>query len=446
MRTPAATPGSPDPMSAMHLRRPPVSPVRTLQEWFPALPLLIYWTGTLLLYEYGPVINSPLRAQTYAYILGGLACFGFSYAAGLGGRRPGSPRFQQREVAFAETWLRWTAPLALFGSAGLVADRLLSGAGSLSRTLAETEYVREEFVANTTWLTTISVAPYTLSLVSIAAYFVCLKHHRVSRSLNLMILAQMALLAYNAILSVNRGVLLWLLTYWIFYLFFVQGTSVRAFLVSRAYRATRIALVLFVVASVGYMFFIARYRNSEMYLRYLASTEVVDERYGLADIDAPAAGALISLVGYGTHEFVFIDAFLERAEPLAFFPGFLVGSRVLDQIRRFDPEFETQAEITGRLWINDAGLPPFAWPSVFGWLLAMFGYVGAPVFLALLGFVYGRLVRTYVVSRTFGAMVLVFCLYTALNMSYNWIGGDLPQNVGYIVGAALLVWRQRVPA
>jgi oligosaccharide repeat unit polymerase len=432
-------------MSAMAPPHRSASAVRTLQQWFPALPLLIYWIGTLILYEYGPVINPALRPQTYAYILGGLACFALSYALGIGRRRPGSPRFQQREVAFAELWLRWTAPAALFGAGGLVVDRLLSGAGSLSRTLSETEYVREEFVANTTWLTTISVAPYTLSLVAIAAYFVCLKHRRVSRSLHLMILAQMALLAYNAILSVNRGVLLWLLTYWIFYLFFVEGMSVRGFLFSRNYRATRAAFVLFVIASVGYMYFIARYRNSEMYLRYLASTEVIDERYGLAGIDAPAAGALISLVGYGTHEFIFIDAFLERAEPLAFYPGFLVGSRVLDQIRRIDPAFETQAEITGRLWINDAGLPPFAWPSVFGWLLTMFGSVGAAVFLALLGFVYGRLVRTYIVTHTFGAMVLVFCLYTSLNMSYNWIGGDLPQNVGYLVGAALLAWRQRVP-
>ncbi len=424
----------------------PSSGARTLQDWFPALPFLAYWIGTFLLYEFGPIINAPLRPQTYVYILGGLACFAASYAAGMKGRRPQTPPDLEREVESAHTWLQWTAPAALIGTAGLVADRLLSGAGSVSRTLTETEFVREEFGFNTTWITTLSVAPYCLSLVCLAAYFLCLKHRRLPRAMHLMVFAQLALIAYNAFLSVNRGVFLWLLTYGVFYIFFVRGTSVRTFLSSRAFRATRIAFVAFFVASMLYMYFIARYRNSEMYLTYLASTEVTTERYTLEDIDVSTAGALISLIGYGTHEYNFIDAFLERAEPLAFNPGYLAGSRVLDQVRRFDPSFETQAETTARVWINDAGLPPYAWPSVFGWLLTMFGYVGAPVFLVLLGFACGRLVRTYLATGALGALVLVFCLYTALNMSFNWIGGDLQQNTGYLVGAVLLLWRRQVPA
>jgi len=420
------------------------SPARTLRDWFPALPFLAYWIGTLFLYELGPIINPPLRRETYLYVLGGLACFALSYAAGMNGRRPDTPPNPDREVDLAHAWFKWTAPAALFGAAGLVVDRLLSGAGSLTKTLAETEFVREEYVTNTTWLTTVSVAPYCLSLVSIAAYFICLKHHRVGRGSHAMILGQLALLAYNAILSVNRGVLLWLLAYWVFHLFFVLGASVKAFLFARSYRAARVAIVLFLVASAGYMYFIARYRNSEIYLTYLASTEVMAERYTISSIDAPAAGALISLIGYGTHEFTFIDAFLERAEPLAFHPGFLVGARVLDQLRRFDPSLESQAEITARVWIADAGLPPFAWPSVFGWLLTMFGYLGAPVFLVLLGFTYGWLVRQYLTTGAFGAIVLVFCLYTSLNMSFNWIGGDLQQNAGYLIGAMLLLLRRDV--
>jgi len=419
-------------------------PARAFRSWFPVLPFIVYWIATLLLREFGPIIHDELRPATYVYVVGGLAGFIWAYASGLGRVKPRSPTRSPEETGLAQKWLFWTAPAALAGTAGLVLDRLLSGAGSLSRTLYETEYVRDEFAANTTWITTLSVAPYCFSLVSLAAYFACLRHGRVSRFLHALILLQMALLAFNTFLAANRGVFFWLLTYWVFYVFFVRGSSVGEFVRSRALRTTRFAFVAFLVVAVGYIYFIARYRNSEMYLSYLVSTELNSQRYSLPDLDTPALGALIHLIQYGTHEYTFIDAFLERAEPLAFNPGYLLGSRILNQVRRFAPTYETQGEITAGQWMSEAGLPPWAWPSVFGWLLAMFGYIGAPAFLALLGFACGRLSRSFLSTGSFGALVLVFCLYTALNMSFNWIGGDFQQNTGYVVGIALLASRRQV--
>ncbi|HOQ59347.1 MAG TPA: hypothetical protein PKZ08_01875 [Vicinamibacterales bacterium] len=415
------------------------------QRWFPVLPFFAYWIGTLLLFEFGPLVNDPLHAETYVYLLTGLACFAAAYAAGLAGRRWLRPVQTLREAALAYAWLRWTAPAALLGAAGLVLDRLLSGAGSFSRTLTETQYVREEFGWNTTWITTLSVAPYCLSLVSLAAYFVSERHRRLPGYIHAMIIAQVALLAYNAFLSANRGVFFWLLTYWLFHLFFVRGFGVRTFLTARALRVPRLAFIAVLAVSLSYIYFIARYRSSEMYLTYLVSTEGTSLRYSLPDIDTPALGALISLMQYGTHEYGFIDAFLERADPVAFNPGYLLGSRVLDQVRRVVPGYETQGEIVAGRWISDAGLAPWAWPSVFGWLLALFGYLGAPLFLAGLGFTYGRLAREYLWSGSFGSLVIVFSLYTALNMSFNWIGGDLQQNTGYLVGLGLLLWRRQAP-
>ena len=430
---------------------PPTTPARppvrgsAFQAWFPAVPFLFYWIATLLLYQFGPIVNDELRPQTLVFVIGGLTCFALGYGSGVRGRRPAAAASVARETALAYSWLRWAAPAALLGIAGLVADRLLSGAGSPGLTLMETQYVREEFAWNTTWITTLSVVPYCFSLVSLTAYFLCLRRRPLPRAMHAMIFAQLALHAFNTFLSANRGNFYWLPTYWLFYIFLVRGSSIRAFLFSRALRVTRLAFIGLLVIAVSYIYFIARHRNSEGYLTYLANTNAQSLRYDLPDIDTPTLGALINLMQYGTHQYGFIDAFLERADPLAFNPVSLLGGRVLDQIRKVVPDYEPQERIIADQWISEAGLPPWAWPSVFGWLLAMFGYVGAAAFLALLGFAGGWLARTYLSTGSFAVLLLLFCLYTALNLSYLWIGGDLQQNTGYVVGLGLLYWRRGTP-
>lgn len=417
----------------------------TFQAWFPAAPFFFYWIATLLLYQFGPIVNDELRPQTFVYVIGGLICFTLGYGGGVRGRRPAAPATVAREAALAYSWLRWAAPAALLGIGGLVADRLLSGAGSPVLTLTETQYVRDEFAWNTTWITTLSVAPYSFSLVSLTAYFLCLRHRRLPRVMHALVFAQLALHAFNTFLSANRGNFYWLPTYWLFYIFFVRGTSVREFLFSRALRVTRLAFIGLLVIAMAYIYFIARHRNSEGYLAYLVNANTQSLRYGLPDMETQTLGALINLMQYGTHQYGFIDAFLERADPLAFNPASLMGGRMLDQIRKVVPDFEPQETILADQWITEAGLPPWAWPSVFGWLLAMFGYLGAVAFLALLGFAGGRLARTYLATGSFAVLLLLFCLYTALNLSYLWIGGDLQQNAGYVIGLGLLYWRRGIP-
>jgi hypothetical protein len=60
------------------------------------------------------------------------------------------------------------------------------------------------------------------------------------------------------------------------------------------------------------------------------------------------------------------------------------------------------------------------------------------VFLGVLGFLNGRLVRAYLLEGSLGALVIGFALYAALNMSFSWIGGDFSHNCAYVVGVWML--------
>ena len=420
--------------------------ITTFRAWFPTIPFISYWVTSLLFYEFGPLVNPRLRPQTYLYLAVSLAVFLVGYHLALHRKRESNVLVLRGEIRRAVRWVQWTSVFALIGELGLVADRLLSGAGSISRSLYETEYVRTEFVRNTTWLTTISVLPYALSLISIAGYFYCLgTRQRVSRWVHAVIFLQMALDVLNAFLSVNRGPVYYLLTYWLICCFFAMGISVRDAVWSARYRLARLGFVLFLVLACTYIYFIARNRNSGEYLEAMANNVTTTGRYDFLRTRDRDFGALMSLVFYGTHEFEFIDAFVERADWVSFHPTFLVGGRFIDQIQRAYPNFTPKEWEIAADWVADAGLPPSAWPSVFGWPLVMFGSLGAIVFFFGLGSLFGGMTGRYLARGEFGALVGVFCLYAALNMSFNWIGGDFTHNAGYLAAIWLIATAERAP-
>lgn len=423
--------------------------VTLFRAWFPALPFIGYWMITFLLYEFGPIINPQLNAFTYFYFFLSMTLFVLGYKKSLNFQRcfPIELSNDWLKVinGYSRRWLRFLAPVAFMGALGFPLDRIMSGAGSFSKTLYETQYVREDQIP-TTFLTTLSVIPYSFAFIVIALYFYChMMRWKVSRFSSFCFWGILGMLCLNAFLSTNRGNFFWVVMYLLFWLYFVQGESLTSWTVIRKHRTLKyVILGLFVFVFI-YSFFIAKNRSSSLYLQYEAQIYFHDDRYGLfnSQIDSKTLAAGLQLFTYGTHQYEFIDAFLMKADPFAFRPSMLLGGRLLSQVERVVPGYVPGAVAVGREWVRSAGLPPFAWPSVFGWALVIFGYVGAPLFFLLLGWLYGSSVGHFLRHLDAASLILILCMYAALNMSFNWIGGDFTNNMGYIVGLSLLCSARR---
>lgn len=416
---------------------------RRSRLWLPVLPFLLFWALAFVAYQFGPIINIDLSWQTYVYLLCAYGGVILGYRLALGRTRVLQATPGQEERKRARWLLEWTAPLSALGTAGLVLDRLLSGAGSVERTLFETQTVREVENQATTVLTTVSVAPYSFWLVTLACYFYCrVAGVRIGKVTASLVYLQLALVAFNAFLSANRGVYFWISTYWLFFILFLYPGGLKEFR-RRATSREKIALCAFVALGVIYSAFIARRRNSEEYLQSLAQEARRSTRVELAAYEDEAVGTFTALLVYGTHQFSYIDAFVARAEPLAFRPEPLVGGRLLDQLRRFDNSLGRESEIVFTGWIRSAGLSEWGWASVWGYSLPMFGWLGSIAFFFALGHTFGLGVRRYIERAEIGLAVLLFSFYAALNMSFNWIGGDTTHNLGYVVGVLLLMTRKR---
>jgi oligosaccharide repeat unit polymerase len=420
-----------------------------LRIWFPVLPFIGYWVSTFLLYHFGPLVNPPLDGATYIYLAVGFTAFVVAYRVGVGdvGRRapPDLSRLIRNEVP-ALRMLQVFVFLGMLGCLGFVVDRIMSGAGSVTKTLHETEFVRGEYAEGTTLLTTFSVIPYSFSLVGLAMYFyACALRCKLSNITHGCVAVLFFLLCFNSFLSVSRGNFFWVLTYFAFHFLFVKGENLRAIALQQKYWWHRAAIASFVCASISYIFFIAAMRNNEQVLEGQTMAWMREVRYGIdeLDIDPRNLGALLQLTTYGTHQYGYVDAFLFRAKPLDFQPAFLLGQRLLNQINRIEPDYIPETYEIAQQWIANAGLMESAWPSVFGWLLVMFGYLGAPLFLLFLGWVIGRTVRHFLIHFDAASMIIIFCMSSALNMSFSWIGGDFPHNVGYLIGVVFLLCRQR---
>ncbi|MRR30906.1 oligosaccharide repeat unit polymerase, partial [bacterium] len=415
------------------------NPFAASRMWMPVVPFLVFWAIAFAMYEIGPLVNPRLAPETYAYLLSAVGALVVGYLLAVKTKNQVRASQSRRETRRAQVLVRWTAPVSAIGTAGLVLDRLLSGAGSVSKTIFETQSVRDFEAQNTTIITTISVAPYSLSFVAIACFFYCKGAHvQISRVTTWSIYTQIALVAFNAFLTANRGSFFWIATYWLFYWLFVRSNTIRSWLRTMRPRE-RIVYLLFVIVGVVYSIFIARNRNSDDYLSWLARSARENARFDTGNYEEATVGTFVGLLTYGTHQFEYVDAFLERAEPLAFRPILLIGGRTLDQVRRVDPSFGRGAEDLAHRWIFEAGLSPYGWPSVFGWPLAMFGSIGAVAFFGLLGWTFGAVVKRYVTRREVGMLIVAFCLFQAMNMSFAWIGGDTTHNVGYATGLFMAV-------
>lgn len=411
------------------------------RAWYPVIPFFGYWAFSLLLYHVGLIERPMLKPSTYVYLFASLLSFGVGYGFMIRDTSRGYP--VNDSVYDRETFGRWTTAfliLALAGGILAILDRIVSGAGSFERTLTETSVVRES-TQSTTLATTISVVPGAFALVSIAYFFEFLASgmrvswfHRLGGTA--VLLSSMVI----SFLSVNRGQFVYVPLYIVFYIIYVKRHTFRSLMRENGLFSVRNIAIAMVAVAASYIVFIAIFRSTDEWNTIIVRRSVGADRYRLANVIPERYSApLFELEFYATHGLTYTDEWMGYAEPLAFRPSFLLGGRLGDQIRRFVPWYVEDAVREGNSWSYASGLKgwPFEWPSLFGFLLPMFGYCGGPVFMLVLGLVFGKFSREYLLTRNRGALVLVFCLYAAMNMGFVWIGGDFSHNFGYVLGVIL---------
>lgn len=405
----------------------------------------VYWVVAFLLYLWGPLSMPRLSDATYWYLGTSAICFVSGYFVGL-------RRFHGRQAlnavqdrccnGFVPHVVQPFLVLAFLGGVGYNLDLILTGSGSITRTLAETAEVRESL--RTSWLTTVSVIPDAFSLVGICFYFFLLaRNWAMPRLTHWLAWGTLLMALLKAFLSVNRGQFFWVAMYVLFFVVVIHPRPLAELLRSRAYRWGAVLSICFLAGTVAYVLFIARHRTDDRTLRQLGnrSAHASDSEFfrGLTDVEA---GTVAQIVQYATHEFVYTDAFVRRGDLFELRPTFLLGSRLLSQVKRVNPSYEIEAYRVGMDWLEREGLSTAGWPSVFGWNVVMFGLVGGVAFMLLLGWLFGSAVGHYVAVGHVGSLVVAFCMYGALNVSFNNIGGDFAHNFGYLFGIYLLASRR----
>jgi hypothetical protein len=415
--------------------------VTAFHKWFPVLPFLLYWLVSFIAYEFGPFIYPTLSICTYVYFFAMLAGFIIAYGFGLIAMSVSVAKRTTVNNPLPLKILDVASLFAFIGTLLFVVDRFASGAGSFDLVLNEMSKIRDEYAANTTWITTIAVLPQSLRLTAFAAYFYCLMNHAsIKRKTHVMIFGILLLDTINMILTASRGILFWNITYLLFYLLFCKRMPVFKTIFSFKYKMAKTLFVLAILISISYFYFVARNRTIESTLEYLGEKSAASWKYPsvIGRFDYATIGASEQLFSYLTHGFQYVDVFLKNAEVIHFDPLSAMGLRVTNQLKRLFPDYEPRAVTVGIKWENTEGLNTTGWPSIFGWPLAMFGVLGSMCFFLLLGFTCGIIVSNYFITNNFGWFVLTFVVFTSLNGSFDWILRDFEQYVAITLAMTLI--------
>lgn len=417
--------------------------------WFPALFFVAYWIHSFCAYHFGFVILPNLQTNTIIYLCVSMGVFLVGYSMGVNGRLgsrvtgPQSAFLMNQRVLRYEPFLR---VVACIGIIGLIAGLLITGAGSIEKTLEETEFVREELSYKMTPITTISMMFHIWYFIFLSMVFLggAIRQSYPKASYAI-VLFSYAGLCFQSFLSANRGNFFAVITYAAFDIFYVRGVRIRDVLWSVKWLWVRIVVVLFVLVAFSYFFFISRYRGAEGGLTsaYFSAKDM--DRYGLYSwfpADQIDITAFLGLYTYCCTGYDAIDCFVQRADPFAFRPSVLIGSRTIRQFNRVLPDslkiYELSAVTEGNKWRSQAGIALFGWPTIWGWNLAMFGYIGAVLFMFVYGLYFGSASGEFMRYANIGALIVCFAEYNILMTSYNNIGGDVMHQCARWVG--ICIW------
>lgn len=420
------------------------------RAWIPVFFFIAYWLNSYFHYQFGLLIRDPLRVQTHLYLVINLIVFIIMYRAGLGDNyrscvvqrnedvwRLNSRFFRYIPLLCVIVFISWCA---------MIADRFITGAGSITKTLEETAWVREEMVLSP--LTTFSMLFNIWQVVYLALYFLALaSRFPIKRWVHILTWGVFLLMCFNAFLSANRGAFFTVVQYMVFLLLYVKGESIKNVLFKNSYLVIRIVVVLFCVVALSYFQFISRHRGDEGGLRAYSYDQKERDRYGLfkSNTDELDMAAFFVTYSYMSEGYQYIDLFLRHAPPFYFYPFDLLGERVMRQFRRVFPQIPEDLKCIqiGNGWRRSAGFNLYGWPTIWGWNLCMFGYIGSVIFIGLLAWWIGWCSKMFLRYKDVSYLIICLAWYLNLMVSFNNIWGDVHHHLAFLLGFILILGAKR---
>lgn len=424
------------------------------RTWFPALFFIVYWLQSFAQYYFGFLINPALSPATTFYLITAMALFIIGYACGLGGPRrvmvvDPCAAYQMNKKYLSKT--NWLLLCLSIGVVGLIIGLYINGAGSIDNTLNNTSAVREEITYKMTPITTLAMCFYLPAFMALAFFYFksSLCGARNLKWQYLVVTGIYLLLCFQSFLSANRGNFFTVITYLAFDIFYVKGVRFWKVVTGLRWLWLRCVLLGFVCVAFAYFFFISRHRGDDGGLKGYGIDYRLRDRYGLYQwfpADEMDISAFFLAASYACTGYDLIELFVKNSDYFAFRPSMLIGGRTLRQINRFLPEscyLRVTASEVGTAWKLQANANLYGWPTIWGWNMPIFGYIGSMVFMLILGILMGNASGTFLRYANVGALLVCFSLYEILMTSYNGWGGDVTHQFAFWLGLIIMCKENR---
>jgi hypothetical protein len=403
--------------------------------WIPIFPFLLFWLISFSTYYFGPVSYQGLSFYGFSFIIGCLFLFFLSYVVALNIKFD----YQIRDWTSSKSFLRllkFSGVMVFLGSSLLIIDRMVYGSSDLGVVLNEMYRVRSEFSKSTTFLTTLSVIPYSFKLVFVSCLFYAVGNGiKLSKAIIFSFFFMVAVDILNMFFSANRGAIYEYFFFILYYLVLVKKYNLKDFIVINKVSVTLVVLSL---VAFSYFFFVASSRTVSSTLEYQGSVGSERIRWEFLDKNMTdlQKGAFLQLYDYFNHGLEYTDVLLPHSPLVEFDFVQLLGVRFVSQISRFFPNYETRSSVLRKEILYQSGKSIYGWPSVFGISATALGIVGSLVFFPIIGFLTGAIVKKYVVSNSLPYFILVTAFYSCYLLSFDWFLRDFT----FYISAAVFLY------
>lgn len=386
---------------------------------FPILPFLLFWIFAIINHNIGIIYYENLSFKTYTYVF---ACI-FAVITPVifivfkNSGKQIVKKCDYRLIFFCKA----SIILSFLGLCLQFIDRMLNGA-SFAKVIAETEFVRED----TGWsiLTTISTpaAGFFITAFSLFTYYQ-ISGIRLNSMYKFLLIATSIIYMCIAFLSTNRAAFLHVAVFGaLYYLFIIYSGSTNSLYKRMKFRELLVFGIIMSLVCSTYFVFISSFRVNKHYLD--AVVENTDTRYSVDVFDNDRINhGIVLLSSYSTQQLDYIDRYIEFSPYLAFdirhiFSWFL---RQLTKVG-IEEYFVMIEDVYNKNAL--VGLQMTGWPSMFGFGLNIFGIIGFPIFLFILGFILGKAIISFICNRSPIALTIISLLYYLLISSYMNFNSD----------------------
>lgn len=404
--------------------------------WFPVLPFIIYWLSSIFLYEFGPFNTPDISISTILYIL--LCIFLFSYAYG---KKINVNNYSYKKLIISrpvllklKKHLNYFIFFSMIGNVLFVIDKYITGAGSIDLVINEFQYIREDYVKNTSILTTIAVIPQSLRLCAIGLWFYFrYLNIKISKINNIMIILSFLFELFNMVISANRGSLYWDIMLFVFYLIFIQ--RYKALDIINPIKNMKLIIIIIFIFSIFYSYstWVAENRVEESTAVFLG--EKADNLLkSNTDMDVKAVGSSYQLFYYLTHGITNFNLLIDDAPVINIDVIASLGGRFKSQLQKIFPNYENYSDVIIFNSYSKHGIEISEWASVFGVATFYFGIIGAPIFFYTLGAYCSKVLNEWFKYQFAGYLIIIVVIYIGMCSSFSWFVRDFDQIIGIIYG------------